>query len=154
MWQPVGVDIPGMASSRGRLWLALGVSPLAAPLAVWVGTLMHGLFNGAHTVMSANGMASAIFVAFVLEMFGAPLAYVSTFLIVWPLFHLLRSAGRASWWAVTLGGCVAGGALFPLYLHLLEPRGMFNFFSGAGFVAGAASAWTFWFIATRGEPRA
>jgi hypothetical protein len=142
-----------MPSRRGRLWPALLLAPLVAPLAVLVGTLMHGLFNGAHSVNSPNGVVAVLFVGLWLVLFGAPLAYGLTLAVVWPLFHLLQSAERARGWAMAIVGSIAGGVMFPVYLHLLAPRGTFSFFPGAGYVAGAASAASFWLIATRSGQR-
>jgi hypothetical protein len=53
-----------------------------------------------------------------------------------------------AWWSLTLVAAVAGGILFPLYLHALDARGSWDFFPGVGVVAGAATGWTFWYIAS------
>ncbi|HWH52852.1 MAG TPA: hypothetical protein VN651_14990 [Gemmatimonadaceae bacterium] len=137
-----------------RLPLALLVSPLAAPLAVWLGSIVRGVVS--HQVSSGvgNPVAASLILLFALVLFSAPVAYASTLLIVWPAAVFLRALGVFRWWSMAIGAGAAGAALFPLYLHALEPRGSFSFFPGAGAVAGAAAGWAFWFIVARGDPAA
>jgi hypothetical protein len=137
-----------------RLPLALLLSPLGAPLAVWLGSIVYGVAS--HQVSSGvgNPIAASLVLLFALVLFSAPLAYASTLLIVWPVAAFLRALGAFTWWWMTLAAGAAGAVLFPLYLHALEPRGSFSFFPGAGAVAGAATGWAFWFIVARGGPAA
>lgn len=132
-----------------RIWPALALAPLAGPLAIWACVLLRAVVVP-HTATDAVDSAGSIIVLpLVFLGFGAPLSYAATLVVVLPTFRLLDASGRASWWAMAVVGGVAGGVLFPVYLHLLAPRGWFNFFPGAGFIAGAASALTFWRIAVR-----
>ena len=98
---------------------------------------------------AVDSVGSIMLLPLVFLAFGAPLAYAATLVVVVPAFRLLDAAERASWWAIALVGAIAGGLLFPVYLHLLAPHGFFSFFPGAGFIAGAASGLAFWRIATR-----
>ena len=132
-----------------NIWRALAVAPLAGPLAIWACLVLIAVVMPRAATDSVNSVVSVILLAFVLLSFGAPLGYSATFVAVLPAFRLLDAAGKASWWAITLVGGVVGAISFPLYLHILAPRGSFGFFPGAGFVAGAASGLAFWWVATR-----
>lgn len=137
-----------MRESR-RLWRALALAPLAGPLTIWVCVLVRATVVP-HTVNDAvDSVGSIIVLPLVFLGLGAPLSYAATLVVVLPAFRLLDAAGKASWWAMVVIGAVAGGLLFPVYLHLLAPRGWFNFFPGAGFIAGAVAALAFWRIAVR-----
>ena len=116
-----------------KIGRAFAVAPLAGPLALWAGRVLIAIVVPRAASDSVNGVASVLLLAFVLMGFGARLGYVATFVAVLPAFRLLDVAGKA----------------FPLYLHILAPRGSFGFFPGAGFVAGLASGLAFWWLATR-----
>jgi hypothetical protein len=60
--------------------------------------------------------------------YGAPLAYGATLVIVWPAAAVLREAKAFTWWALTLVSALAGGGLFPVYLHALDSRATWDFF--------------------------
>jgi hypothetical protein len=146
-------------SDRSRLLLALLVAPLAAPLAMELGWLVYGLVTisirpsaTAQHPGPLEVVAGIWFFGYVFMLLGAPLAYAATLLVVLPLFLLLRAADRLTWWLLTLVASLAGGALLPLYMHWLNPRGSTDFYPGAGFLAGAAAGWAFWYLATRRRP--
>ncbi|MFI5230616.1 MAG: hypothetical protein ACHQWU_16205 [Gemmatimonadales bacterium] len=136
-----------------RFGLALAMAPLAAPAAVLFGTAVFAVVKPQPGTEGINPVAGLIFVAALLLVYGAPLAYGATFGVLWPAAVLLRDAGRFTWWSMTLLGAAGGGALFPMYLHLLAPQGTWHFFPGAGYVGGAATGWAFWFVATGGSRR-
>jgi hypothetical protein len=127
----------------------LALAPLAGPLAIWGCLLFRAAVMPRTPTDAGDSVASILVLAFLFVGLGAPLAYAATLVVVVPAFRLLDAAERASWWAIAVIGAIAGGLLFPLYLHLLAPHGFFNFFPGAGFIAGAASGLAFWRIATR-----
>jgi hypothetical protein len=127
---------------------ALIVAPLAAPVAVVLGLAVRALVSPRPGTEGINPVVGVVFVVAVLAVYGAPLAYGATFVILWPTAVLLRESGAFSWWSLTLVAMVAGGVLFPLYFHLLDPRATWGFFPGAGAAAGAATGWTFWFVST------
>ena len=131
---------------------ALIVAPLAAPVAVLAGAAVRSLLKVRPGTEGINPVVGVLFLIVVLVMYGAPLAYGATFVILWPVAVLLREAGAFTWWSLTLVAMIAGGILFPLYLHVLDPRATWDFFPGAGAVAGAATGWTFWFVSSSRGP--
>lgn len=134
-----------MADARPRLLPALVVAPLAGPVAVFVAALVR-----AALVSPADVSIAAVPVwLFIFLLFGAPPAYVATVVVLWPVARGLIEAGWFHWLAITAIAAAAGGVAMPLYLHLLSPRGTFGFFPGAGFVAGAAVGFAFWWMASR-----
>lgn len=135
--------------SEPRLRRAVFLAPLFAPLTIVVGSALHA---AATTGLRAVGPASAmsvILVTLIVAVYGAPLAYGATALILWPAAALLRDAGALRWWGLALIGGLGGAILFPVYLHAIAPQGSWDFFPGAGFTAGAVVGWAFWFIATQ-----
>lgn len=134
----------GRATGFGR---ALALAPLAAPAAVLVGTAVRALISPRHDTAGIDPIVGVLFLAAILLVYGSPLAYVATLVILWPIAALLRDAEAFTWWSLTLVAMVAGGLLFPLYLHAFDPRASWGFFPGAGAAAGAATGWCFWFIA-------
>ncbi|HEV8448790.1 MAG TPA: hypothetical protein VGQ44_18290 [Gemmatimonadaceae bacterium] len=133
-----------------RLRLAVIVAPLFASLAIVLGAAVRQLATtGLHEV-GATSLIGIVLLALILFVYGAPLAYGGTILILWPAAVLLRNAGSLSWWSLTLIGAVCGGLLFPVYLHAFDARATWGFFPAAGVAAGAATGWGFWFVATRG----
>jgi hypothetical protein len=131
-----------------RLRRAVILAPLFAPLTIVVGSAVHA---AATTGLRADGPGwalSLVLVTLLVTIYGAPLAYGATALLLWPAAALLRDAGALRWWYLGLIGGVGGAFLFPAYLHALDPRGTWGFFPGAGFAAGAVVGWAFWFIAT------
>ena len=109
---------------------------------------MRALITPRHGPEGVNPLVGVLFLTMLLLMYGSPLAYGATLIIVWPVAALLRHAGACTWWSLTLVAMIAGGILFPLYLHVLDPRGTWDFFPGAGAAAGAATGWTFWFLSS------
>jgi hypothetical protein len=136
-------------SDRPKFGRAIAVAPLAAPLAILFGSAIRALIRPAAAPTGVNPIAGVVFGAVLLLLYGAPLAYGSTVVILWPIGVLLGDSRVFRWWSVTLVSGTAGAILFPLYLHALDPRGTWDFFPGAGFSAGAATGCVFWFIATR-----
>jgi len=125
------------------------LAPLAAPLAVFTGSALRALVMRRPTTDAAHPVLAALIIGLVIVAFGAPLAYAATLVVLWPTVRALRAIGHLAWWSLTGATALAGGVLFPLYLHWLEPRGSFDFFPGAGVAAGAASGFVFWWIALR-----
>ena len=146
---PQAPDAPLRSPPPRRLWLALAFAPLAGPLAIWVCLLFRAAVLPRTPTDAVDNVGSVLVLVFLFLAFGAPLAYAATLVVVVPAFRLLDASERASWWAIAVIGAMGGGLLFPLYLHLLAPHGFFNFFPGAGFIAGAATGLAFWRIATR-----
>ncbi len=124
---------------------ALLIAPLAGPIAVFVVALVRGALSSPTTY----SIAAVPVWLFIFVLFGAPPAYVATLLVLWPMSRGLIVAERFHWWAITAISAVAGGVVMPLYLHVLSPRGTFDFFPGAGFLAGGAVGLTFWWMASR-----
>lgn len=127
----------------------MAFAPPAGPLAIWVCLLFRAAVMPRTPTDAVDSVGSIMVLPLVFLAFGAPLAYAATLIVVVPAFRWLDAVERANWWAIAGIGAVAGGLLFPVYLHLLAPHGFFNFFPGAGFIAGAASGLAFWRIATR-----
>jgi len=144
-----------MSSSNRRppLGLALAVAPLAAPLAIWAGLLVRALILPTRANDPTMNPVAIAVLALALIAYGAPLAYAATLGILWPLFRLLESVKRADWWWMAAAGALAGGALLPLYLKILDPHAFFRIFPGAGAVAGGATAVAFCSIAARSANR-
>jgi hypothetical protein len=140
-----------MANDAGvpRFGKALVVAPLAAPLAVLLGAALHALVTTRPAPDSVNPVIGVVFWSVVLFVYGSPLSYGATLLLLWPIGAVLRDADAFSWWALTLVGLVGGGLLFPLYVHALDSRGTWDFFPGVGAAAGGATGWAFWYIASR-----
>jgi hypothetical protein len=132
-----------------RIWPAMVLAPLAAPIAIWVGLLLRILLDARSASRPEDSIASVAVLALVLIVLGAPLAYATTFAVLLPAFRWLEARSRTTWWTLALIGAAAGGIVFPLYLHWLQPRGSFEFFPGAGVLAGAATGVVFWWLATR-----
>jgi hypothetical protein len=132
-----------------RLGRAAVVAPLAAPLTLVVGSVVRALVSPRTAPEAINPVAGFLFLTAIVVAYGAPLAYGATVVIVWPAAAVLRQAKAFTWWALTLVSALAGGSLFPVYLRALDSRATWDFFPGAGFAAGAATGWVFWFIATR-----
>jgi len=126
---------------------ALALAPLAAPVAVLLGTAVRALISQRHGPAGVNALVGVLFLTAILIVYGSPLAYAATLVILWPIAALLRDAEALTWWSVTLVAMVAGGILFPLYLHAFDSRATWDFFPGAGAAAGAATGWSFWFVA-------
>lgn len=125
------------------------MAPLAGPLAVLLGSAVRALVSPRTAPEGINPVVGVVFLAAILLVYGAPLAYGATLAILWPAAVVLRDTRAFTWWSLTLVSTLAGGILFPVYLHAFDSRGTWDFFPGAGFVAGAATGWAFWFIATR-----
>ncbi len=144
-----------MNRDRGvpRFGLAVLVAPLSAPLAVMAGTAVHAILTTRVGLGGPNSVAAFVFLTVILAVYGAPLAYGATLLILWPVGVLLRDTEAFTWWSLTLIGMLAGGMLFPVYLHAIDPRGTWDFFPGVGFAAGAVTGWVFWFVAARRRRR-
>jgi hypothetical protein len=132
-----------------RLGAALVIAPLAAPLAMMLGSVARAIVDPRVRPEGTSLLVGVLFLTALLVVYGAPLAYATTLIVLWPAAALLREAGAFTWWSLTLVATIAGGIVFPLYLHALDPRATWSFFPGAGFAAGAATGWSFWFIATR-----
>jgi hypothetical protein len=141
-------------SRRPRFAAAIAIAPLAAPVAVYVGLVARAWLAGTMAEGLGQGPAVQRAVAtvlwlFIVVMFGAPLAYAATLVILWPSACILVNGERNAWPALVLIATLAGGAALPVYTKMLEPRGHIGLFPGAGFVAGAATGLAFWRIATR-----
>jgi hypothetical protein len=136
----------GDGSKFGR---AIAIAPLAAPLAVAVGSTIRSLLSPPAAPSGINPIAAAVFGVVLLSLYGAPLAYGCTVCILWPAAAVLRDTRAYRCWVMALVGGAGGAILFPLYLQALDPRGTWDFFPGAGFVAGAATGCAFWYIAAR-----
>lgn len=134
---------------RPQLGRAVLLAPLFAPLSIVVGSGVRGLITTGFRSAGPGSVVGVVLLTILMIVYGAPLAYGATIVILWPLAAMLRDADALSWWSLTIVAAVAGGVLFPLYLHALTPRGTWDFFPGAGIAAGAATGWGFWFIATR-----
>jgi hypothetical protein len=128
------------------------MAPLAAPLTVMLGSAVRALVSPRIAPEGINPVVGTLFLTVILLVYGAPLAYGATLVILWPAAAVLRGTSAFTWWTLTLIAALAGGILFPVYLHALDSRGTWDFFPGAGFVAGAATGWVFWFVATRRGP--
>lgn len=125
------------------------IAPLFASLAVFAGSAIRGLAAHQPSTDPAHPVLAALIALFAIEMFGAPLAYASAVVVLWPAVRVLRAVGWLQWWTLTFVTTLGGALLFPLYLHWLTPRGSFQFFPGAGAIAGAATGLAFWWIALR-----
>ena len=133
--------------------LALVVAPLAAPLTVVLASAVCALMRPRPGTEGINPVVGIVFLAVILVVYGAPLAYAATLVILWPIAAVLRGARAFTWWGLTVVATIAGGILFPLYLHALAPSATWDFFPGVGLAAGAATGWTFWFVAVAGWKR-
>ena len=109
-------------------------------------SLLRGLVTPRTAGDRPWSIAAALVLLFAFCLFGAPLAYVATLGVVWPVSRVLGRWARP-WWPLMLISGVTGAALLPIYLKMLTPRGSWNFGSGIGFIAGAASGWAFWYLA-------
>jgi hypothetical protein len=136
-------------NGRPQFRTALLVAPLAAPLAVLLGCAVRALVTPRTAPDGVNPVVGVVFLAVLLLVYGAPLSYGATLVVLWPIGAVLRDAEAFSWWALTLVGFVGGALLFPLYLHALDSRGTWDFFPGVGGAAGAATGWAFWYLASR-----
>lgn len=124
------------------------LAPLTGPLAIFIGSLVHGFV--AHTPRDEPfSFAAVLVLLFAFYVFGAPLSYAAMLILSWPLIVLTDTA--RGWWIACAVGALTGAALFPAYLHLLDPHGSFEFFPGAGLFAGGTVAVVFWLIAIRGR---
>jgi hypothetical protein len=129
---------------------ALIVAPLATPIAAFVGTALYGATTHHSSAQDPpTTLVTVLVVLFAFIVFGAPVAYVATAAVVWPVSLLLRSAGWARWWSLTGIAALGGAMLLPAYAHWLAPRGTIDFFPAMGLVSGAVAGWTWWFIAAR-----
>jgi hypothetical protein len=126
-----------------RLLLAFLVSPLAAPVAYVVGTIVVELLRR-DSALSARSLLDLLIGVFTL---GAPCAYAAALVVGLPTYFLLRRSGLLSRWTLWIAGAAIGaaGAL------VLEPylRGGFLIIRFPWWVAallGLVSAEVFWRI--------
>jgi len=135
-----------------RIVRGVMLAPLAGPLAVFAGSLIRVVVvHAPHD--EPFSIPAVLVLLFAFYMFGAPLSYAAMLILAWPL-SCLGTTGRGSgWWVACAVGAGTGAALFPVYLHLLDPRGSFDFFPGAGLLAGSAVAGAFWLLAIRRTTR-
>lgn len=134
-------------SSR-RLWTAVLVAPLAAPLILWLGSILPSVLHCLHSGCDAeiHSVASVIFLGFAFAVFGYLPALAATALIITPAFVLGRADGNfrsARTLGIVVLGAAAGAILMPAYLHFLQPGGTIDLMPGAGIVAGAAVSMVF-----------
>src|SRR5512146_3023279 len=80
-----------MSAHRARLGLALALSPLAAPVAVWLGVLARAAVSPGRLRGSSNPVVDALLLAVLLVAYTAPAAYSATLVFAWPLFPFLQS---------------------------------------------------------------
>ena len=149
-----GITDPTRFADEPRFGPAIGLAPLAAPVAIFIVALLRGVFGWGDTEVRAGGgpesysLAAHVIWLFIIIAFGAPPSYMATLLIVWPSSKVLAARGWFRWYTLTIVSAIAGAFLMSLYLRVLEPRGHMGLFPGAGAVAGAAAGIAFWFIAT------
>lgn len=139
-------ELPHRAPSLRR---AVALAPLAAPIAIAVGSAIRSLISRSTAPSGVSLVAGVVFGLALLLLYGAPLAYGCTILIVWPMAAASRGTTFYRWWTMMLVSGIAGAIAFPAYLHTLDSRGTWDFFPGAGFAAGAATGYAFWYIAAR-----
>jgi hypothetical protein len=138
------------ATDSGRILRAFAFAPLNGPLAVFLGALARSAAH--HSVVPGappNGVGAVLFFLWLFVLFGAPLAYVASFVVLWPATVMLRRMDLVRWWTVTGVAMIGGAVLLPLYEQVLMPRGTFDIFPGAGLVAGAAVGLSVWLLAFR-----
>ena len=141
-----------MRNDPHRLRFAFLVAPLAAPLAVFACALARAALNPSRLASPAPATpASLLVLLWVLVLFGAPLAYVATLIILWPATILLRRWQLLRWWSLSVFAAVAGSVLLHAYASILQPHGTIDLGPGAGAIAGAAVAFTLWWIGLRGR---
>jgi hypothetical protein len=134
--------------STRRLWTAVFFAPLAAPLILWLGSILAGVVRclRAGCDSEIHSVASAMLLGFVFAMFGYLPSLAATALIITPAFVLGGADG--SFRSVrTLGivalGAATGAVLVPAYLHFLQPSGTIDLMPGTGILAGASVAMVF-----------
>jgi len=131
---------------------AFVIAPLAAPLAVFVGALPHAAWSrGRLAGPTPATPASLLVLLWVFALFGAPLAYAATIIILWPATVLLQRWHLLRWWTLATIAAVAGSMLLHGYTAVLQPRGTIDLVPGAGAIAGAAVAIALWWIGLRGS---
>jgi hypothetical protein len=143
-----------MHNDPHRRRFAFAVAPLAAPLAVFVGALAQAALSRSRLVSPTPATpASLVVLLWALVLFGAPIAYAATAIILWPATVLLRRWRLLRWWTLSTIAALAGSVLLRAYAAILQPRGTIDLFPGAGAVAGAAVAITWWRIGLHGSGR-
>ena len=134
--------------SRRRLWTAVLLAPLAAPLILWLGSILADVLRCVHARCDSeiHSVASVMFLGFVFAVFGYLPSLAATALIITPAFVLAGADGSFRS-ARTLGiialGAAAGAVLMPAYLHFLQAGGTIDLMPGAGILAGASVAMVF-----------
>ena len=139
-----------MEPTSRRIRTGVLLAPLAGPPAVFAGSLIRSLVTHAPRDEPFS-VAAVLVLLFAFYLFGAPLAYATMLILAWPLTRAARAESGLAWWVACIAGALIGAAVFPAYLHLLAPRGSFDFFPGAGLVAGAAVTGVFWMLSLRPE---
>ncbi|HXT17541.1 MAG TPA: hypothetical protein VN706_18005 [Gemmatimonadaceae bacterium] len=143
-----------MRETPQRLRTAFGIAPLAAPLAVFVAVLARAASNGGRLSGPTPATpASLLVLLWVFMLFGAPLAYAATVIVLWPATVLLRHWNLLRWWTLATIGALAGTVLLRAYAALLQPNGTIDLVPGAGAIAGAAVALALWWMGLRGARR-
>ena len=132
-----------------RLGRAVLLAPLFAPLTIVAGGIVRTATTTGLRAGGPSSVLSVLILTLIVLVYGAPLAYGATVLVLWPAAAVLRDAGAMRWWWLSLIGGIGGAVLFPVYLNVLTPRGTWDFFPGAGFATGAVVGCAFWLIATR-----
>ena len=92
-----------------------------------------------------NSLPAFVLLTAILTVYGAPLAYGATLLVLWPAGAVLRDTGAFTWWSLTPIGMIAGGVL----VSLVSPRdrpseGLGISFRVWGSRQGAVTGWFFW----------
>jgi hypothetical protein len=134
--------------STRRLWTAVLLAPLAAPLILWLGSILAGVVHCVRAGCDSeiHSVASVMLLGFVFAMFGYLPSLAATALIITPAF-VLGGADGSFRSARTLGivglGAATGAVLVPAYLHFLQPGGTIDLMPGAGILAGASVAMVF-----------
>ena len=131
-----------MAQHKRSLWLAVALSPWAAPLAFIGGAFLYLAIKGNFDTAIAWQTAVAFLV------FGLPTSYAATILLGVPYVLWIRRLGFLNYAFVCLGAVVAGAIALPTLIWLIGgTQQHFLQNVGLGMVLGLISGIAFSMIA-------
>ena len=131
-------------STRRPLWIGLLIAPLIAPLLVWLGIL-------AFDIEFPPDFKLALWLLVTTYAVGAPLTYMITVFLGWPLYFTLSELGHLNYKTLAIGASITGGisylsVMIVLNSHsvLLMPALAINLCAGA--IMGVAVVSIFYLI--------
>lgn len=75
-----------------------------------LGSAVRALVSPRTTPAGINPAVGVLFLTMILPVYGAPLAYGATLVILWPAAAVLPDIRAFTWWTLTLVATLVGGS--------------------------------------------